>query len=59
LSWQIVPSFIIETISGKDSAKVDRVMRVVMDSVKLDIKKLKQAAKGPAKKSTRSKNDHV
>jgi predicted 3-demethylubiquinone-9 3-methyltransferase (glyoxalase superfamily) len=46
LFWQIVPKFQIDLISGKDRAKVDRVMRVVMDSVKLDIKKLKAAAKG-------------
>lgn len=46
LYWQIDPKFIIELISDKDRAKVDRVMQVVMNSVKLDIKKLKRAAKG-------------
>jgi predicted 3-demethylubiquinone-9 3-methyltransferase (glyoxalase superfamily) len=46
LSWQIVPKFIIDLISDKDRAKVDRVMQVVMNSVKLDFKKLKAAAKG-------------
>jgi predicted 3-demethylubiquinone-9 3-methyltransferase (glyoxalase superfamily) len=46
LFWQIVPKFIIELISNKDRAKVDRVMQVVMNSVKLDFKKLKAAAKG-------------
>jgi predicted 3-demethylubiquinone-9 3-methyltransferase (glyoxalase superfamily) len=45
LSWQIVPKFIIDLISGKDRAKVDRVMQAVMDSTKLDFKKLKAAAK--------------
>jgi len=44
--WQIVPKFIIDVISDKDRAKVDRVMQVVMDSVKLDFKKLRTAAKG-------------
>lgn len=44
LRWQIVPTFIIKLISGKDRAKVDRVMQVVMNSVKLDFKKLKAAA---------------
>ena len=44
LFWQIVPRFIIELISDKDRAKADRVMRVVMNSVKLDFKKLKAAA---------------
>jgi predicted 3-demethylubiquinone-9 3-methyltransferase (glyoxalase superfamily) len=46
LSWQIVPAMIVELISDKDRAKADRVMQVVMSSVKLDIKKLKQAAQG-------------
>lgn len=45
LSWQIVPNFIMELIGDKDRAKVDRVMQVVMKSVKLDFKKLKAAAK--------------
>jgi len=46
LSWQIVPKDIIKLISDKDPAKVDRVMQVVMASVKLDFKKLQAAAKG-------------
>ena len=45
LFWQIVPKFIIDLISDKDRAKADRVMQVVMKSVKFDIKKLKEAAK--------------
>jgi predicted 3-demethylubiquinone-9 3-methyltransferase (glyoxalase superfamily) len=45
LFWQIVPAFLIELISDKDPAKADRVMQVVMNSVKLDFKKLKAAAK--------------
>ena len=45
LFWQIVPKFIIELISDKDRAKADRVMQVVMNSVKLDFKKLRAAAK--------------
>ena len=44
LFWQIVPKFIIQLISDKDRAKADRVMQVVMSSVKLDFKKLKAAA---------------
>lgn len=43
--WQIVPKFIIDLISDKDRGKADRVMQVVMTSVKLDFKKLKEAAK--------------
>jgi predicted 3-demethylubiquinone-9 3-methyltransferase (glyoxalase superfamily) len=46
LFWQIVPTFIIKLISDKDRTKADRVMQVVMNSVKLDFKKLKAAAKG-------------
>jgi predicted 3-demethylubiquinone-9 3-methyltransferase (glyoxalase superfamily) len=45
LFWQIVPAFLIKLISDKDAAKADRVMQVVMNSVKLDFKKLKAAAK--------------
>jgi two-component system sensor histidine kinase QseC len=45
LFWQIVPRDIIKLISSKDPAKVDRVMQAVMDSVKLDFKKLHAAAK--------------
>ena len=46
LFWQIVPEFIIDLISDKDRAKADRVMGVVMNSVKFDFKKLKAATKG-------------
>lgn len=46
LFWQIVPKDIIKLISDKDPAKVDRIMQVVMASVKHDFKKLKAAAKG-------------
>ncbi len=46
LSWQIVPTVLGELMSDKDSAKSQRVMRAMLKMVKLDIKKLKQAAKG-------------
>jgi predicted 3-demethylubiquinone-9 3-methyltransferase (glyoxalase superfamily) len=46
LSWQIVPKDIIQLISDKDPAKVDRVMTAVMKMVKLDTKKLKAASAG-------------
>ena len=45
LSWQIVPTVLGELLSGKDSAKSLRVMQAMLNMVKLDIKKLKQAAK--------------
>jgi predicted 3-demethylubiquinone-9 3-methyltransferase (glyoxalase superfamily) len=45
LSWQIVPTVLGELLSGKDAAKAKRVMDAMLKMVKLDIKKLKQAAK--------------
>src|SRR5262245_14345672 len=44
VSWQIVPTVLGELMSGKDSAKSQRVMEAMLKMVKLDIKKLKQAA---------------
>ena len=46
LSWQIVPTVLGELVSDKDTAKSQRVMQAMLKMVKLDIKKLKQAAKG-------------
>jgi len=46
LSWQIVPTVLGELMSDKDSAKSQRVMRAMLKMVKLDLKKLKQAATG-------------
>ena len=46
LSWQIVPTFLVELLSGKDTAKSQRVMQAMLKMVKLDIKKLKRAAQG-------------
>jgi predicted 3-demethylubiquinone-9 3-methyltransferase (glyoxalase superfamily) len=45
LSWQIVPMVLGELLSDKDAAKSQRVMDAMLRMVKLDIKKLKQAAK--------------
>jgi predicted 3-demethylubiquinone-9 3-methyltransferase (glyoxalase superfamily) len=44
LSWQIVPTILGELLSDKDAAKSHRVMLAMLQMVKLDIKKLKQAA---------------
>ncbi|HEU6448566.1 MAG TPA: VOC family protein [Verrucomicrobiae bacterium] len=44
VSWQIVPENIGDLMSG-DSDKSERVMAAVLKMVKLDIKKLKEAAK--------------
>ena len=45
LSWQIVPTILPELLSDKDAAKSQRVTQAMLEMVKLDIKKLKQAAK--------------
>ena len=45
LSWQIVPTVLGELLSNKDAAKSQRVMEAMLKMVRLDIKKLKQAAK--------------
>ena len=46
VSWQIVPTILGELVGGNDTAKAARVMAAMMTMAKLDIKKLKQAAKG-------------
>ena len=46
LSWQIVPTILGELMSDKNAAKAQRVMQAMLKMVKLDIKKLKQAANG-------------
>jgi len=44
LSWQVVPTFLaIEMRQTKDPARLNRVMKVVLASVKLDIKQLQDA----------------
>ncbi len=46
LFWQITPTMLTKLIADKDPDKVNRVMTAMMKMVKLDIKKLKAAAKG-------------
>ena len=46
VSWQIVPTVLNELMSAKDTVKSQRVMAAMLKMVKLDIKKLKAAAKG-------------
>ena len=46
VSWQIVPTLLGELMSSKDAAKSQRVMEAMLKMVKLDLKKLKEAAKG-------------
>jgi predicted 3-demethylubiquinone-9 3-methyltransferase (glyoxalase superfamily) len=43
VSWQIVPTVLPELLRDKDSEKAKRVMQAMLQMVKLDIKRLKQA----------------
>jgi predicted 3-demethylubiquinone-9 3-methyltransferase (glyoxalase superfamily) len=44
LSWQVVPTILIELLQDKDAAKSSRVMCAMLQMTKLDIKKLQDAA---------------
>ena len=46
LSWQVVPNIVTEVFESGDQAKVDRMMKAVMQMVKLDAEELKKAAEG-------------
>jgi predicted 3-demethylubiquinone-9 3-methyltransferase (glyoxalase superfamily) len=48
LSWQVVPNAMDKMIGDKDPARAARVMKVVMQSVKLDLKKIQHAYAGKA-----------
>ena len=43
LSWQIVPTILLEYLQAKDPAKAKRVMHAMLQMSKLDIAKLKKA----------------
>ncbi len=47
LSWQIVPSMLLEMLQDKDSERSQRVMKAMLQMKKLDIKALKQAYERP------------
>ncbi len=44
VSWQIVPTMLPALLTDKDPAKSKRVMQAMMQMIKLDVGKLKQAA---------------
>ena len=44
LSWQIVPTVLMDLINTKDRAKATRVMQAMLKMTKIDIKGIKQAA---------------
>ena len=46
LSWQIIPTVLMELMSDPDPAKSQRVMQAMLQMTKIDIAKLQQAAKG-------------
>jgi predicted 3-demethylubiquinone-9 3-methyltransferase (glyoxalase superfamily) len=46
LSWQIIPSVLMELLSDRDAAKAARVMRAMLGMRKINITELKRAAEG-------------
>jgi predicted 3-demethylubiquinone-9 3-methyltransferase (glyoxalase superfamily) len=46
LSWQVVPTRLMELLSDKDAAKVERVTNAFMKMKKFDIEKLRRAFEG-------------
>jgi predicted 3-demethylubiquinone-9 3-methyltransferase (glyoxalase superfamily) len=46
VSWQVVPTVLIEMLHDKDSEKSERVMKEMLQMQKLDIKKLNDAYAG-------------
>jgi predicted 3-demethylubiquinone-9 3-methyltransferase (glyoxalase superfamily) len=46
VSWQVVPTVLIEMLKDKDSEKSKRVMKAMLQMQKIDIKKLKAAYAG-------------
>jgi len=43
LSWQVVPSALVEMLGDKDPAKSNRVMQAMLQMTKIDIAKLQEA----------------
>ena len=46
LSWQIVPRELFRLVQDKDPARSQRVMKAMLQMVKLDVARLQQAANG-------------
>ena len=44
VSWQIVPTVLVELLQNKDAEKSGKVMKAMLQMDKIDIKRLKQAA---------------
>jgi predicted 3-demethylubiquinone-9 3-methyltransferase (glyoxalase superfamily) len=45
LSWQVTPEILLKLIASRDPEKADRVMRAMMSMVKIDIARIRQAAR--------------
>jgi predicted 3-demethylubiquinone-9 3-methyltransferase (glyoxalase superfamily) len=43
VSWQVVPTVLIDMLHDKDSEKSERVMKAMLQMQKIDIEKLKAA----------------
>jgi predicted 3-demethylubiquinone-9 3-methyltransferase (glyoxalase superfamily) len=48
LSWQVVPTQLLEMLRDRDRAKAERVTKAFMQMKKFDIAKLRRAFDGPA-----------
>ena len=46
MSWQVVPTVLIEMLADKDAAKAKRVMHAMLQMDKIDIPTLKKAYDG-------------
>ena len=46
LSWQVVPTILGELMKDKDPARRERVMKAMLQMVKIDVEGLKRAAEG-------------
>jgi predicted 3-demethylubiquinone-9 3-methyltransferase (glyoxalase superfamily) len=46
VSWQVTPKVLIDMLHDKDSGKVERVMKAMLQMKKIDIKALERAYKG-------------
>jgi predicted 3-demethylubiquinone-9 3-methyltransferase (glyoxalase superfamily) len=46
LFWQVTPEVLLELLQDPDQQKVERVMKAMMNMIKLDIKEIEEAARG-------------
>ena len=47
VSWQVIPTVLDEMLADRDSKKVERVMKAMLQMKKIDINGLKQAYEQP------------